>query len=72
MNVFCSDCRYNIDIGGEYRENCQCHYPDNVITKYKYKDEYTAFVYDESVKNKNNDCGWFKPKWFKKRKYGKL
>ncbi len=69
MRVFCSECKYNKDIGDGTCARHECFYSGNPLMKYTYDHEYLDFEYEQSEKNKNNDCDLFVLKWSKKWKW---
>ncbi len=61
--AYCIDCKYM-----KY-ESYDCTYPDNMREIYSaFERKIESNEYYTKI-NANNNCNWFEPKWYKKRKY---
>ena len=69
MKVYCGDCKYYGDYGNEMDMLLLCAHPDNQIkVDSPSGQKWTCKGYPDGINNDNN-CQWFKPKWYRRGKY---
>ena len=60
--VFCKHCKYYHNACAHYPGNCE--HKSNLYHKYLATRMVTHYVESVYVKNKNNDCEYYKTKWY--------
>jgi len=65
--VFCNKCKYYVYYHfNEIKETCK--HPKNIGYYNDYNKRKKYYAHDPKIINKNNNCEWFKFKWFYFRK----
>lgn len=70
MKAYCKDCKYyasNVFI--KMDKYLECIYPDNIKIHDTVYARETMILKHEYEINKDNNCKWFAPKWYKIYKY---
>lgn len=68
MKVYCGECKYFYTPSDEY-ESEGCKATQNLKKVDTYRKVLTEKVREANVINKQNDCEWFSPRWYVRRKY---
>ena len=66
--VFCKNCRYfrRFSSPGHPFVVTDCYAPENTEETYDFEGKYEILINDPNFINKNNNCPWFKKKWYKR------
>lgn len=65
MKKYCNDCKYNKVYRSMFGESTHCYTPENLKIRHDYDKQYVDILYNQSTLNKNNNCPFYKTKWWK-------